>query len=138
MPETLSPDDLIIWPDGDWCHRHELEDFTDKSDDFSVISAFVSEYDDFFRSLDRVPAKKSVFSSPAPKSLLDGLAAPNDAVQEVLSYSLRKVSFHLSHHLYYAFLNFKGAGHRQTRKYFRQLRSDAGSVIAFGVAKAGA
>ena len=87
MPETLSPDDLIIWPDGDWCHRHELEDFTDKSDDFSVISAFVSEYDDFFRSLDRVPAKKSVFSSPAPKSLLDGLAAPNEAVQEVPSPS---------------------------------------------------
>lgn len=104
MPETLSPDDLIIWPDGDWCHRHELEDFTDKSDDFSVISAFVSEYDDFFRSLDRVPAKKSVFSSPAPKSLLDGFAAPNEAVQEVCAPTLEQfqrwleTEAHRAHH----------------------------------------
>lgn len=74
--------------------------------------------------------------SPAPESLGDSLAAPVEVVQGVLSYSSHKVSFHLSHHLYHAFLNFKGAGHRQTRKYFRQLRSDAGSVIAFGAAKA--
>ena len=80
----------------------------------------------------------TVCPPPAPQSPGDSLEAPAEAVQEVRSYSLRKVSFLRSHNLYHTFLNFKGAGHRQTRKYFRQLRFDAGSVIAFGSAKAGA
>ena len=80
----------------------------------------------------------TVCPSSAPQSPGASLAAPVEAVQEVRSYSLRKVSFLRSHNLYHTFLNFKGAGHRQTRKYFCQLRFDAGSVIAFGSAKAGA
>lgn len=34
-----SPEDLIIWPCGIWCHRFELSDFSHKSDDYEVIQA---------------------------------------------------------------------------------------------------
>ena len=87
---TPSPDDLLIWPCGVWCHRHELEDFADKSDDFAVISAFVPAYDDFFSSLDRSPPKKSVCPSPAPQSPGDSSAAPAEAVQGVCSPTLEQ------------------------------------------------
>ena len=34
-----SPDDVIVWPCGTWCHRYELSQFYDKSDDFQVLRA---------------------------------------------------------------------------------------------------
>lgn len=49
----LNPDDLIIWPCGTWCHRHELEDYSHKSDDYETISVFTAEYDAFFCELIR-------------------------------------------------------------------------------------
>jgi hypothetical protein len=30
------PEDLIVWPDGTQCFRHELEQYTHMSDDYSV------------------------------------------------------------------------------------------------------
>ena len=30
-------DDLILWPCGTWCYRHELSEFTHKSDDYEEV-----------------------------------------------------------------------------------------------------
>ena len=30
--------DVIYWPNGVWCYRHELEQMTHMSDDFTLIS----------------------------------------------------------------------------------------------------
>lgn len=32
-----NPDDVILWPDGCWCRRSDLHEFTWKSDDYEVI-----------------------------------------------------------------------------------------------------
>lgn len=34
-----SPDDVIVWPCGTWCHRYEISQFAHKSDDFQVLRA---------------------------------------------------------------------------------------------------
>lgn len=34
-----SPDDVIVWPCGTWCHRYELAEYCHKADGFQVIRA---------------------------------------------------------------------------------------------------
>lgn len=43
----MSPDDVIMWPDGMWCFRDELPGFSHKSDDYRVISVDDDEWDVF-------------------------------------------------------------------------------------------
>lgn len=37
-------DDLIYWPDGDWCYASELPEMGHKSDDYHRISVDHPEY----------------------------------------------------------------------------------------------
>lgn len=37
MNSETSPDDLIVWPDGMMCYRHELPEMNHKSDDYKVV-----------------------------------------------------------------------------------------------------
>lgn len=36
---TPSPDDILLWPDGEWCFRGYLHQYGHKSDDYEVIQA---------------------------------------------------------------------------------------------------
>lgn len=31
-------EDVLVWPDGIWCYRHELSEMNHKSDDYVVLS----------------------------------------------------------------------------------------------------
>lgn len=33
----IKPDDILLWPDGTWCYRHDLHEMGHKSDDYEVI-----------------------------------------------------------------------------------------------------
>ena len=35
--KDITSDDLILWPCGTWCYRHELLEFTHKSDDYEEV-----------------------------------------------------------------------------------------------------
>lgn len=37
MTQKDDPEDIILWPDGGWCYRHELPQFSYRSDDYQVI-----------------------------------------------------------------------------------------------------
>ena len=43
-------DDLILWPDGVWCFRGNLHEYTHKSDDYRVIPVDTDEWDTFLRT----------------------------------------------------------------------------------------
>ena len=47
-------------------------------------------------------------------------------------YSTDAVLFDTAKHLYLAFLREKGAAHRETKRYFAQMRQSAGHLIAAG------
>ena len=55
----------------------------------------------------------------------------------VRSYSMDRVCFDLSAHLYRAFLAAGGAEHWQTKRYARQAQRNAGYVIAAGMQQEG-
>lgn len=42
-----NPDDVLRWPDGSWCYRHEHCDHADRwrGDDFEVMTPEHPEYD---------------------------------------------------------------------------------------------
>lgn len=48
---TLGMDDLFIWPDGTYCHRYELNQYSHMSDDYSVVFFGTREYDEFFERM---------------------------------------------------------------------------------------
>lgn len=44
---TIRPagqEDILRWPDGSWCYRHELPEMGHKSDDYEVITEDSPEY----------------------------------------------------------------------------------------------
>ena len=43
----MHPDDVFVWPDGMWCFRDELPDFSHKSDDYRVINAGTDDWEEF-------------------------------------------------------------------------------------------
>jgi hypothetical protein len=43
--KPASPDDIIRWPDGSWCYRHELHEYTWMGDDYEVLTPEHPEYD---------------------------------------------------------------------------------------------
>lgn len=43
----MSLDDILEWPDGEWCYRDELVGFSHKSDDYRVISVDTDEWHTF-------------------------------------------------------------------------------------------
>ena len=40
-----SGEDIVLWCDGTWCYREELEEMTHMSDDFIVIPVRAEEWD---------------------------------------------------------------------------------------------
>lgn len=32
------PEDIAVWPDGEWCFRDELGDYGWKSDDYEIVA----------------------------------------------------------------------------------------------------
>lgn len=44
----MSEDDVILWPDGTWCYRYQLPEYSHMSDDYRVIEFDTFEYDEFF------------------------------------------------------------------------------------------
>lgn len=50
MDQTITevrPDDIILWPDGAWCYREWLEEYTWMSDDYQVLPVGSPEWHDF-------------------------------------------------------------------------------------------
>lgn len=37
--------DICRWPDGTWCYREELHEYTHKSDDYEIIAVENPEWD---------------------------------------------------------------------------------------------
>lgn len=44
------PDDLVMWPDGTWCWRSELQEMGYMGDDFRVVHIDTLEWLDFISS----------------------------------------------------------------------------------------
>ena len=36
--QVLSREDIMVWPDGTWCYREDLEDMAHMSDDYIVLA----------------------------------------------------------------------------------------------------
>ena len=43
---NISPEDLVVWPDGTTCFHYELEEFGHKSDDYQVVPQGTALYDE--------------------------------------------------------------------------------------------
>jgi len=38
-------EDIILWPDGVWCYRYELEEMSHKSDDYETLHYGTKEHE---------------------------------------------------------------------------------------------
>jgi hypothetical protein len=47
VPSMNHHEDVILWPDGDWCYRSELEEYAHKADDCEVLKADTPEWRSF-------------------------------------------------------------------------------------------
>lgn len=45
-------EDVIVWPNGSWCHRYELHEMTHMSDDYEVLQFDSPEYNTFLEVYD--------------------------------------------------------------------------------------
>lgn len=70
-----------------------------------------------------------VLPLPAQQSATPAVAAPGVS-KRAGDYSINRVCFHSSAHLYRAFLASKGPKHRETLRYARLARADAARLIA--------
>ena len=55
MSTTRQPDpeDIFVWPDHAYCHRYELEEFSQgKSDDYEVLYWGTPQYEAFINAAD--------------------------------------------------------------------------------------
>ena len=52
MTQKTEPEDVIKWPDGTWCYRYELPEFSHKTDDYEVLSFDASEWHKFMDAQD--------------------------------------------------------------------------------------
>lgn len=51
--KALDIDDIFVWPDGTWCYRYELSEYSWKSDDYFVVFFGTEEYDEFFANIQK-------------------------------------------------------------------------------------
>jgi len=40
----MSPDDILVWPDGEWCFAHELAEMAHRGDDYIRIADWEEDY----------------------------------------------------------------------------------------------
>lgn len=57
----MTPEDLIVWPNGAWCFRNELEEMTHLSDDYKVLESNTPEWVEF------LSVHESEIGEPAPE-----------------------------------------------------------------------
>lgn len=50
--QKVSSDDVLLWPDGDWCLRGALDEYIHKSDDFEVLMENSERWETFLGSLE--------------------------------------------------------------------------------------
>ena len=44
---NVSLDDILVWPNGDWCYRGDYRESDGKSDDYQVYPVDTHAYKDF-------------------------------------------------------------------------------------------
>lgn len=44
MIKPISKEDIIVWPDGTWCYREDLEQYSWMSDDYIVLPVDTPEH----------------------------------------------------------------------------------------------
>lgn len=37
MEQVQDIEDVFLWPDGNWCHREEVGEYSHKSDDYQIL-----------------------------------------------------------------------------------------------------
>ena len=42
-------EDIILWPDGTWCYRHELTEYGHMSDDYVVLEYGTTSWSNFLK-----------------------------------------------------------------------------------------
>lgn len=42
--QRKSDDDVFLWPDDSWCYRHELSEYSFKSDDYEVVYSLTPKW----------------------------------------------------------------------------------------------
>ena len=42
-------EDIILWPDGTWCYRHQLTKYGHKSDDYVVLEYGTTSWKNFLK-----------------------------------------------------------------------------------------
>lgn len=52
MIQELSSEDLIVWPDGTTCFRHELWEYAHMSDDYEVVPVSSPRWDSLVRDME--------------------------------------------------------------------------------------
>lgn len=50
----MKTDDVLVWPDGTWCYRHELHEMSHMSDDYLTLLEDSPEWESFIRENDCV------------------------------------------------------------------------------------
>lgn len=43
------PDDILLWPNGSWCYRSDVQDMSHLSDDYQVLRADSEQWHEFIQ-----------------------------------------------------------------------------------------
>ena len=43
------PDDILLWPNGSWCYRSDIQDMSHLSDDYQVLRADSKQWHEFIQ-----------------------------------------------------------------------------------------
>ena len=71
------PEDLIVWPCGTTCFRHELHEFTHLSDDYEVVAFGTPQHQSLSHALDALDTEEfKAWHAPEHLAYVDSLCAP--------------------------------------------------------------
>lgn len=43
------PDDILLWPNGNWCYRSDIDDMSHLSDDYQILRADSEQWREFIQ-----------------------------------------------------------------------------------------
>lgn len=49
--KTVDMEDVVLWPDGEWCYYYEFAEMTHKSDDVVVLCFGTEKYEEFLQGI---------------------------------------------------------------------------------------
>ena len=52
MKDIEDIEDVFLWPDGVWCHREEVDDYSHKSEDYQILYFGTEEWYKIVSDLD--------------------------------------------------------------------------------------